>query len=481
MAAPWWACRTREALPRWWVVLLIIVTLAVGASRIAAVPRSIWHQDEAVFASSVLSFNIESGRPHPPWFPLWIFLGKGLDATGIPAARSLQMLSAGLSLLTLPALFFLWALWLRKELALAASLLFLFMPGVWMLSGRAFSDTPAMAFLAASLALLLDPGGGTRRTILGAILAALTILVRPQHVLILAIPVAVLFGRGKHRTALLAPLAGCLGAGAAGLLIFGAPLGTLWKAFRLQAAYQGAHAVTAAHAFAELGPARAMILPGLALIWVAGAVYGGVVFWRAHLPGGGILLIATLLPAVGVVLFLVDGTITRYWLPVLALGCGLAVVGLASIMRAWSLTIVAVAVSVSTVVVIPQLSLMRHAVSPPLRAMRAAERLAEEHRWVMVADFNMEPFEVYRQLSGRADGRITYDVELGGSRGVPPPWESVAIYTDHQDKFIGGGGSPEVFSCRVPLLIRVEPTVYDSVTVVPGAAVRPARRRLPGR
>ncbi|NOZ79473.1 MAG: hypothetical protein GXP48_09920 [Acidobacteria bacterium] len=477
----WWVRRKGEGFPRFWIVVLIVVTLVVGASRIAAVPRSIWHQDEAVFASSVLSFNVQWGRPHPPWFPLWILLGKGLHATGIPAARSLQLLSAGFSVLTFPALFFLWGLWLRRELALAASLLFLFLPGVWMLSGRAFSDTAAMALLAAALALLLDTDAGSRKTAWGSGLAGLTILVRPQHVLLLAAPLAVMWWRSKHRVALWAPLAVCLGAGAAGLVVFGASPRVLWQALRLQAGYQAAHTVTAAHTFAELGPARAMILPGIALAWVAAAALGAVVFWRAHLPAGGVLLGAILVPALGVVFLLVDGTIMRYWLPVLALGCGLAVIGLAVVARGWSLAIVAVAITASAVVVIPQLSLMRRAVSPPIRAVGVAESLAMEHGWTVVADFNIEPFDTYLRLSGRAARRMIYDVELGRSQGVPPPWESVAIYTDHQDRFIRGGGTPQVFRCQVPLLLRVEPTVYDTVTVVPGAAVRAARRRLPGR
>ncbi len=477
----WAAPVTRQPLTRTWVVLLILTTLIVGVTRLAALPRSIWHQDEAVFASSVLNFSIEWGRPHPPWFPLWIALGKGLHATGIPAARSLQLLSATFSTLSVVPLFLLWSLWLRRELALAAALLYLFLPGVWMLSGRAFSDTPALTLLVAALALILNPNANRRMTALGSLFAGLTILIRPQHLILLAGPLVVAWYRKADRRSLVLPLTACLGAGAAGLLIFGGTPRLLWRAFRLQAAYANSHGITAEHALSQLGPARALLLPSLGALRAVLAALGAVLLWRARLPARGALLLATCLPSVALVFFLVDGTITRYWLPTLALGCGLAVIAISRIGVRGSLVLISAAIAASAWVIVPRLASLRRATSPPIEALETAERRTISHRWNIVADFNLFPFAEYLRLTGHFSQPIVYDVELGRTQGIPPPWQSLAIYTDHQDRFILSGGTPRVFPCRVPFLPRIEPSPYDTVTIVPAATVHHARRRLPSR
>ncbi len=452
----------------------------MGATRLAALPGSLWHQDEAEFASAVLNFDITWNRPHPPWFPLWIVLGKAVHAaSGLPAGRSLQILSLVFSTATVIPLTLLWGIWLRRELALAASLLFLFLPGVWMLSGRAFTDTPALALLAAALACWLDPGAGEKKIALGSLLAGLTILLRPHHVVLLAGPMIVAWRRGADRKALLGPAALLGVAGAGGLLIWGGPPALLWKALRLIGAYQRSLLATASHSFASLGLARTLLRPWLGVVWIILAGAGTIVVLRRRSSTAGALLWATLLPAVVVLLAFFDPVEPRYWLPFLALSSGLVLVALAALVGRFSLPVAAVAIAASAWAVVPALASFRTEVSPPLLGLARAERLAQSRGWTVVADLNIRPFAEYRRLQGRLPRRVVYDVELGRNKGVPPPWSVVALYTDDQDRFIVEGDAPEVFYARTPLLERLLSGPYLTTTVVPAARVRPARRRTP--
>lgn len=461
---------------------LILLTLAVGATRLAALPGSLWHQDEAEFASSVLDFDVEWNRPHPPWFPLWILMGKAVHHLGgVPPDRALQGLGVLFATLALPPLVLLWGVWLRRELALAAALLYLFLPGVWMLSGRAFSDTAALTLLVAALACWLDPRAGRGRIALGSVLAGLTVLVRPHHAILLALPLVVAWRRGADRRALVGPAAGLGAAGALGLLVWGAPPAVLWKALRLVAGYQKALLETGSAGFAELGLSRALLAPGAAALWLAAAVAGAVVLARTRVEGRGALLAAAVLPSFLILFTVLEPVEPRYWLPFLALSSGPVVVAVAAPAGRWGLLVPAAAVALSLRAVVPGLATWRHEVSPPIRALSEADRRAMANGWTVVADLNLRPFAEWRRLAGRLGSRVVYDVELGRVVGIPPPWSVVALYTDRQDAFVVEGGPPLVFEAATPLLDRLLPGPYRTATVVPGARVRPAPRRERGR
>ncbi|MCG6962000.1 MAG: hypothetical protein LJE95_01895 [Acidobacteria bacterium] len=474
--APWWAPLPSKAAPRSaWVagVVLAVLLAAVLASRVAALPGSMWHQDEAEFASSVISFDIEWGRPHPPWFPLWVLIGKGVHACGVAPARSLQLASLVLSTAMVVPLILLWGLWLRRELAVAAALLFLFLPGVWMLSGRAFSDTPAAAVLVAAVACWLDPRAGRGKIAAGSWLAGLTVLLRPHHAVLLVGPLIVAWRRGADRRALLGPAALCGAAGATGLLVAAKGPGLLLKAVHLQSMYQGAVMSRAAGTFAGSGLARTMVQPLAGLVWLIAAAVGGYVLSRRKGVGAWALLAGVVVPSLLVLAMFVDPVEPRYWLPFLAFSSGLVVIALAKVSRRAAAPVVALAIAASAWVVVPQLGSFRHEVSPPLRALTAADNLASSKGGVVVGDLDLRPFGEYLRLSGQLRSRVVYDIELGRIAGVPPPWKTVAAYVDDNGGFVESGRTSEQFSYGVPLLERLVPGPYLTATVVDNARVRP--------
>ncbi len=453
----------------------------VGATRIAALPGSLWHQDEVEFASSILDFDIAWNRPHPPWFPLWILMGGAIHGTlGISPDRALQGLGLLFATLTLVPLALLWGLWLRRELAVAAALLHLFLPGVWMLSGRAFSDTAALALLAATLACWLDPRAGPRTTAAGSVLAGLTLLVRPHHAALLLLPLVVAWRRGANRRALLGPVALLGGAGVAGLVIWGGPPSLLWKALRLVGSYQKSLLATSSPDLAGLGLARILLEPWAAVAWLLLAAAGAVILVRRKGTGSLAFLAAAVLPSLVILFTVIEPVEPRYWLPFVALSSGLVVVPLAAAAGRAGLLLPAAAIALSAWAVVPGLSTWRHEVSPPLRGLAEADRQALANGWTIVADLNLRPFAEWRRLSGRLGSRVVYDVELGRAVGVPPPWSVAALYTDHQDAFVVEGDPPVTWQARTPWLDRLIPGPYLATTMVPAARVRPAPRRERG-
>ena len=115
------------------LVVSVALVALIGISRLVVIPASIWEQDEAYFAAAVVEISIGDSQPHPPFFPLWIGLGKLVHLAGVPPAASLQWLSAVLGTLLLLPLTTLWSRVLTLRLAVAASVLGLMAPGVWLL------------------------------------------------------------------------------------------------------------------------------------------------------------------------------------------------------------------------------------------------------------------------------------------------------------------------------------------------------------
>ena len=76
------------------VVTLVVLLSVVLLSRVLLFPASVWEQDEAYFAAAVVEVDVADSRPHAPFFPLWIGLGKVLFLMGVPPADALQFVSS---------------------------------------------------------------------------------------------------------------------------------------------------------------------------------------------------------------------------------------------------------------------------------------------------------------------------------------------------------------------------------------------------
>lgn len=159
---------------------LSISFAAIAITRVAALSRSMWDWDEALFCLGVRDYDVPAYRPHPMGFPLFIGAAKLLRPIAGSDFHALQWISL-IAACSLFPLGYLLAreLGFSKATSFLGALLLVFFPSVWFYGGTAFSDVPAVALsLAAALFLLRGSWIG------GALLLGAAIGVRPQSLLL---------------------------------------------------------------------------------------------------------------------------------------------------------------------------------------------------------------------------------------------------------------------------------------------------------
>ncbi len=130
----WW----REALG----AVLVLIT------RILTAPKTPWENDEFLFAEAVKKFDPSNYHPHPPGYPLFVLLGKAVNAFVHDPWRALVMVS----IVAAPVGFFALARAFRNwiedaDLAVAGALLYYFSASMLVHGTLALSDGVSIAFL----------------------------------------------------------------------------------------------------------------------------------------------------------------------------------------------------------------------------------------------------------------------------------------------------------------------------------------------
>ncbi|HEV2719381.1 MAG TPA: hypothetical protein VG323_05145, partial [Thermoanaerobaculia bacterium] len=182
--------------------LLVAVTVATAVSRWLALAKTPWDWDEMLFILAIRRYDVALHHPHPPGFPLWIFFAHLVHALGVDEFHALQCLAFLASVAIVPAMFFLCrALGMRFGTALSAAAILAFFPNVWFFGGTALSDVPSMTLVVIALALLFDD-----RYLAGVVVLAVAAGIRPQNLLIGAVPLLLASARQRRRDVVLAAL-----------------------------------------------------------------------------------------------------------------------------------------------------------------------------------------------------------------------------------------------------------------------------------
>jgi hypothetical protein len=462
---------------RFGILCTLVVVAGVVASRFAVVPASIWDRDEAHLGLAVARFDPSQGRPHPPWFPLWVVAGKLVRPLVAEPARGLQILSASAGAWSLFPLTALLSIWMRRRLAAAAAVLYLTLPGPWYLSARAYSDTTATALLLLAAAWWLRPQPDRRDLLGGSVAAAACLLVRPQLVLpVVGLACWFWLGARERRDRLLVVLPLALAALAAvlGLLIASGSAVEPLEALSIHLRYHTGGLADADRGFVMSGIARALIHPVLGVGWVLVGL-GGLMAWQRSRHAVGApwpLLTGGLGPVLVSAVLLSDPTQARYALPVLALSAGPVAIGLWTLLRRWSIAVVGAMVAVALIVGLPQSAAVRSGPSPVMAALDRAGREALEGGGVVVVDRTLRVFADYATEAGQLTVPVVTDfsVEIGAA-SQPPARTTAAVYDRGRGGFVVDGRSSETFSCSSPWLRRIGPDRFLDVTVVTGARV----------
>ena len=199
--------------------VLLLLTILVGVTRFLAVSRSLNDWDEALFSSAVAEYDIKQHHPHPPGYPLFIAAAKAVALLGVNEFRALQVIVLLGAFFLFPALvMFARECGFAFRTAVCGSLIFVFLPNVWIYSGTGFSDIPATTLGITACWLLLAGRRDGRLYLLGAIVLAIAAGMRVPNLLIGAVPAIIatiyrLRARDFRNVLLAALLGGAIAAG----------------------------------------------------------------------------------------------------------------------------------------------------------------------------------------------------------------------------------------------------------------------------
>ena len=196
----------------------IFWTLAVvcALSRFAAMARSLWDWDEALFLLAMRDYDVTSHHPHPPGFPVYIAMAKVVRLLAESDFRALQSLNLIAGMLAFPALYlYARALGVRMQTAMIAGVLFAFFPNVWFFGGTAFSDVVSIVLVLFAVVLLFRGRDSRFAYFAGTVLLALAIGIRPQNFLVGLFPGVLATLRRPWRDGIVALLMGAVIVGVA--------------------------------------------------------------------------------------------------------------------------------------------------------------------------------------------------------------------------------------------------------------------------
>jgi len=176
-------------------VTVAVVTALVAVTRWLALSRTLWDWDEAQFILALRHFDVAAHHPHPPGFPLFIATARSLCSLGFDEFHALQAINFIAAVAIVPAMvLFARALGAEFSTALLSAVILACFPNVWFYGGTALSDVPSMTLIVLAVGLLLS-----NRLYLGAIVLGVAAGIRPQNLLIAAVPFAIAIWQHRRR------------------------------------------------------------------------------------------------------------------------------------------------------------------------------------------------------------------------------------------------------------------------------------------
>lgn len=407
MSAPTYPVRRVE-----WLALACAFA-ALLALRLPFLPSTLEDIDSVNFDLGVHDYDPVHHQPHPPGFPVYIFLARLVHPWFDTHAAGLAFVSALFgALAVVPLYLLLRRLMLRTEAALACALT-LFNPIVWFNSVRPMSDLAGFAAVTTAQWLLVSsfdnaspPAGRRTRWLLGTSLAGLTVGIRLQALwLVGPLLLGTLRLRSPRAAAATALAFGtAIALWLAPLLVLSGGLSQFLASFTSMVAYSlpveplatdpSVRRAAVAAADVLLGPWQQPGL-GAAILALAGAGIVVLVRTNPRLLGWLSLLF---LPYAAYHYAVQATPNLRYAIPIVPLVACLASVAVVRGGRRtpWLTPMAAAtAVIVAMVVTIPVLAAYADTPSPPVQALTALDRLAAPRGSIVVTGHHV--FERYLQ------------------------------------------------------------------------------------
>jgi hypothetical protein len=478
-------------LRRSWV--LIAGGAVVLLSRLFALPRTPWEEDEFRFIAGVVHFDPLHHHPHPPGFPLFIALGKLVNLLVHDPFTSLVALAVGADVVAYVALALLFRRLLMSPpsqpgarqfeagaVAAAGALLCFFAPAMLVHSTLALSDPPALMFAALALLAWARLGdGGLAAALAAGVLSAAAVGCRPQLAVALVpamIVALVLAGDWRRRTAAVVPFTLVALAWLTPLALAVGGIGKLGDFLSSQTRYVALHDAGLSRTgrvwseivvrfVAHPWGTKWLAVPLLGVV-VVGFVRGMKGRWRSAAP---LLVLAAAQLAFGII-FMDPADGARYALPAVPALAWLATVAIFDVLPergralgAW-LLVAAFAIG-SAAYVEPLLAARRTSASPPVQA---AQHLAAEPEGTVVL-YEM-PLRAHAEV---LLGRFEIVAVEEGWAGAPSP--DHARFWLLADRAAAGPGAVTFAWPDCDAYGKLTRNHYRVVTLLPTAAARQYR------
>ena len=166
-------------------IVLALFALAL-LTRLPLMSISLDEVDAANFHNALIyGYNVPWLRPHPPGYPVYMFMGWIFEGIVGDPLLSLTLLSALLGCLTIIPFYLLIREIAGYKISVVGSLLFIFNPLVWSLSEAALSDAPSMFFGVLLAWLCYRSRRSDRAFLTGCVVASLAIGIRQPNVALL--------------------------------------------------------------------------------------------------------------------------------------------------------------------------------------------------------------------------------------------------------------------------------------------------------
>jgi hypothetical protein len=138
--------------------------------------------DSFNFAKGLTKVDLATERPHPPGYPIYMFLGRILFSVTHDELAALTWISIISGSLTLIPLYHLTRAMYDRKTAILTCLVLMLLPGFWLPSEKATTDVVATFLLTLGATLLYfgSKGNGTA-TLLSWVVYSFSIGVRPTH------------------------------------------------------------------------------------------------------------------------------------------------------------------------------------------------------------------------------------------------------------------------------------------------------------
>jgi len=198
-----WAM-SRKFVSRGILIPIILVGVAF-ALYYSLMSCSLDEWDAAQFALALTQYDVTRHLPHPPGYPVYMFLGRILFSLTGNQIYSLTLLSALCGSLTLlPFYLLVQRMFRNSTLSVLASLFLMVLPQFWLNSLKALSDIPATLFAVSSLYLFYRYAQDGKRLdlLLGALILSLGIGVRVTNLTVLGVMLLVIARRFDWRSAI---------------------------------------------------------------------------------------------------------------------------------------------------------------------------------------------------------------------------------------------------------------------------------------